>query len=330
MSDRTDLVERLTELVGPSLHVNDLGDGWPSLADFTIGDLTMPIALFVSRVGLSHRGRDDIERRFQNPANSRRMPITRDRLAVLVGVWEGDELIRPQAPILVLADAYRRADHVTRWSAFVSVGALEDADRAGWAEQINNRDELIRGVRPELFGLAVTALDVGVDPDPASLRSIQTAGLLESPSSRPAFDENEVRLRRTVSVLVRETRFRGEVLGNYHNRCAMCGLGLGLVQGAHIYPASAPGSTDSPSNGVALCANHHLAFDRHQVAVLPEGLRIVFRPDVEERAADDDSIARFLSSTFDSLRPSRGVPLDPQALRRRHQFYAEYYDWLPI
>ncbi|MCX7309927.1 MAG: HNH endonuclease, partial [Afipia sp.] len=59
-------------------------------------------------------------------------------------------------------------------------------------------------------------------------------------------------------------------LSAYRNRCAMCGMQLRLLDGAHILPVAEPDSTDETSNGIALCALHHRAFDKSLVTFDPD------------------------------------------------------------
>lgn len=47
----------------------------------------------------------------------------------------------------------------------------------------------------------------------------------------------------------------------------ICGVQLDLVQAAHIVPVSYEKGTDHTSNGMALCALHHYAYDRGLVFV---------------------------------------------------------------
>ncbi len=68
---------------------------------------------------------------------------------------------------------------------------------------------------------------------------------------------------------LREVDFRRRVLLAYCQRCAMCGVQLRLLDGAHILPVAHPDSTDGTDNGVALCASHHRAFDRAFVTFDP-------------------------------------------------------------
>jgi putative restriction endonuclease len=66
---------------------------------------------------------------------------------------------------------------------------------------------------------------------------------------------------------LRDSSFKDRVLTVYSHRCAMCGLQLELVEAAHIVPVSEPTSTDETSNGLALCAIHHRAYDKALVTV---------------------------------------------------------------
>jgi len=61
---------------------------------------------------------------------------------------------------------------------------------------------------------------------------------------------------------LRDASFKARVLTAYGNRCAFSGMQLKLVDAAHILPVSYDKSTDDTSNGIALSALYHRAFDR--------------------------------------------------------------------
>ncbi|MHA7218623.1 HNH endonuclease [Arthrobacter sp. MDT1-48-3] len=62
--------------------------------------------------------------------------------------------------------------------------------------------------------------------------------------------------------------FRRDVLQAYNNQCAVCGLGIaGLLDAAHIVPDRDDQGIASVINGLALCKNHHAAFDDGLLAV---------------------------------------------------------------
>ena len=327
MSARADLVERVADLVGVSAFtVEDPYEGWPALATVHLEDADIPIALYASPIGLSQRGRDNVERRFQNPGQNRPVTPVPGRQPVLLGVWEFDPIVSVRYPILVTADATRREGRATRWSVFVPLAKLDEAQELGWATHTNDAGELMRCMLPPLLPADVAADGDGVEPAEALVQTAATAaGLVDDPDGdAPAAD----RARRTATALVRDARFSRRVLSAYGNRCAMCGLGLSLVEGAHIYPASAPGSPDDPRNGLALCANHHRAFDRHLVAVEPGTGRILFHPDVLAEARTDPSARALVESTWSRLAPaSNGARPRPAMFRQRYAHYPGYYDW---
>lgn len=330
MSPRTDLVAELAEQVGPDLIIEDLANGWPSLATLRLDGADLALALFVSSIGRSHRDRDSIERRFQNSAGGTALRGVAGRESILVGLWNADDLIGIDRTVIAIADAGRRDDgRITRWSVFLMLSGLQEALSTGWASTVSDSGESILYLRPSLLPLAIMAVISGADVDePSVYRAI--VGIPLEYSDPEASGQDRVRLRRTVTSLVRDSRFRGAVLSAYARACAMCGLGLGLVQGAHIYPASAPESTDQTSNGLALCANHHLAFDRHLIGVLPDTFEIVLHPSIVQEGYSDNAVQAFVDSTYDVL----AVPVadfaapEPDAFLRRYGYFDRQYAWL--
>lgn len=306
------------------------GNGWPSLAEVKAAHFDRPISIFASKIGLSHRGRDNVERRFQNPANGTPLRVTPGRTPLLLGTWQDDPLIQNRNTVYALADARRREGRTTRWSVFVAVETLIEAEQTGWAAHTTDSGERIICFQPELIALAVETYVSQTDARELQVQqTLRSTGYFNSIETGAPSVDNKIRLRRTVSALVRDARFRGLVLRAYDWRCSMCNLGLSLVEGAHIYPASAPESNDDVHNGIALCANHHLAFDRYLLAVLPGSLEIVFHPDVLDRAFDDPAARRFIEQTNAFLKPT-SVDNAPSAemLHRRYDYYGDKYDWV--
>ena len=68
-------------------------------------------------------------------------------------------------------------------------------------------------------------------------------------------------------------RFRAAVLRAYGTRCAVCILKeAALLQAAHIVGDRAEGGDATVVNGIALCAIHHLAYDRNLLGIDPRGV----------------------------------------------------------
>jgi putative restriction endonuclease len=74
----------------------------------------------------------------------------------------------------------------------------------------------------------------------------------------------------------RDGAFRRTILEVYDYRCAACGVRVlldqtvSLVEAAHLIPFNLS-RNDKPTNGMALCPNHHWAMDRHLIAPVPDG-----------------------------------------------------------
>ncbi|MGF1452795.1 MAG: HNH endonuclease [Opitutales bacterium] len=82
-----------------------------------------------------------------------------------------------------------------------------------------------------------------------------------------------------VAFRARSSAFRKTVIDIYDYQCAACGLRIKLpdpaeprpvtfVDAAHLIPFREGGeaANDHPSNGLALCKNHHWAMDKHLIA----------------------------------------------------------------
>lgn len=323
MNDRTDLVLKLVDSLQGLLVLEQLGTGWPSLAQLEVDGKMVPVALFVSRMTAGHRGRDAVERRFQNPAGNTPLITPDGRAPLLVGI--SDEPFGAESGrVLAVGDAGLREGRSTRWSLFVKVSSLATAQKTGWSWYESDSHEILRLMHPSLLPLALTpVLDIA-SSDLAELlpeRHAESGSLEAAPAQR---------LRRKYSQLVRDSMFARRLYEAYGENCLLCGIGLGLVEGAHIYPASAPESSDRVENGLPLCSNHHTAFDRYLLAFDPQSLEVVFRPDIIVAAESDEAVAHFLKMTRPALadlppliRPSADL------LRRRYRFYRPSYDWLP-
>jgi putative restriction endonuclease len=76
----------------------------------------------------------------------------------------------------------------------------------------------------------------------------------------------------------RDAAFRRTILEVYDYRCAACGIrvllnhAMSLVEAAHLIPFG-ESRNDKPTNGMALCPNHHWAMDRHLIAPCPDSKR---------------------------------------------------------
>ncbi len=85
---------------------------------------------------------------------------------------------------------------------------------------------------------------------------------------------DDLRRYATREALVRlhQHQFRALVLRAYNGRCAVCALReADLLQAAHILEDRDPRGAAAVVNGIALCAIHHLAYDRNLMGIDARG-----------------------------------------------------------
>jgi putative restriction endonuclease len=118
----------------------------------------------------------------------------------------------------------------------------------------------------------VVLLEVGLPYE-----DLKGEGLVSTPDLRE-YALREVRLR------LHQQRFRREVLRAYRQRCTICSLREPeLVQAAHIVEDPEPEGVAAVVNGLALCAIHHLAYDRNLLGIDPDGVVHIARRLLDER-----------------------------------------------
>jgi len=132
----------------------------------------------------------------------------------------------------------------------------------------------------------------------------------------------------------RDGAFRRTILEIYDYRCAACGVrvlldqSVSLVEAAHLIPFNVS-RNDKPTNGMALCPNHHWAMDRHLIAPVPSsgskaGVWQVNERRLEKRIRDHQDLASIAGEPVifqgeDKFRPA------PESLRwREEHLFAEY------
>jgi putative restriction endonuclease len=149
-------------------------------------------------------------------------------------------------------------------SAQVSLQVLQNAVQAGIAFGRKSNDEITVGFRrDQLLNYVRNASRLHAEGAQVQDLLLRVAASEQIPQAELANQPPERRrVVETVERLVRDARFRDNVLGAYGHRCAVSGVQLNLLDAAHILPVGAPGSNDLVSNGLALGPSYHRAFDR--------------------------------------------------------------------
>jgi putative restriction endonuclease len=163
-------------------------------------------------------------------------------------------------------------------------GAIVYAYRAGSLTQSDNRAldaafalqvPLIyfKGIEPSQYAVVLPVFVT--DRDPSGRLVLLEPGLpVADLAGEGLVSSKPVRAMalREVKVRLDQHRFRREVLRAYRRRCTVCALKrVELVQAAHIVEFASDG-LEEVTNGLALCAIHHLAYDRNLLGIDPGGV----------------------------------------------------------
>jgi putative restriction endonuclease len=123
-----------------------------------------------------------------------------------------------------------------------------------------------------------------------------------------------------VRVRLHQRSFRERVLDAYRRQCAFCHLRHDeLLDAAHIIPDSEPLGEPTVTNGLALCALHHSAFDRQFIGLRPDCI-IEVRSDILEEH-DGPTLAHAIQGLHGQrILVPRSVTQrpDPDLLERRY------------
>ncbi|TQV83043.1 HNH endonuclease [Denitrobaculum tricleocarpae] len=190
--------------------------------------------------------------------------------------------------------------------------ALESAHINGLAHQFKGEEEVAFAVKSAYMGTYLRYMDElhACGSSDETLRLL--AEICENPEN---IDEAEIEAivpesRRYAVVstkkALRDANFKDRVLTAYSHACAMCGVQLRLLDAAHILPAAHPESTDETSNGVALCALHHRAYDRGLVTF--DAAYRVHRNGRMEQDLSTNNLDAGLADFRDKLLPIIAVP----------------------
>lgn len=106
--------------------------------------------------------------------------------------------------------------------------------------------------------------------------------------------------------MLRDRRFSQNVLEASAHKCAFCAVQLKLLDAAHILPVAHPDSHDLVSNGVALCALHHRAYDTALITF--DGTYAVRVNQSAVACLRNDGRAGGLAAFKSALRPSLLLP----------------------
>lgn len=320
-AQRTEHIEALARRLGPEiLVVDDLRDGWPALCRLRVGDEWVRIALHVGTIGSSLRGRDDRERRFQNPSQNKPMSDPPGYRPVLIGLAYDQ---RGEVIAVAGMDAERRLGRPTRFSMFIPADGLTHASQSGWYEHRSGSGELIRIAHPALLPVIV-ALEGVPTPVTGIGTAIASVGIRLSRSG----SEEESIARREALRVARRAVFEGEVRAAYDGQCALCEPSQDAT---HVLVLAGGQSAGVPELDEALpmCGHHYRAFRQHQLYVDPASRAVRIGPNALTAVPDEVGKRAIIQRTRRKL----GAPSDghhavgAEQLIRHYRQHEQEYAW---
>ena len=179
---RDALAEAIAAKSNGTLTLTEVNNGWPAIGYVTVDGTKIPVNAYVGAIGESHRKRDD-ERRFQNPGQGKRLSAPQGGIALLLGTVP--EAPDQKDPVVVAMDAYRRLGLLTRFSMFMPVSVLEDADKGKFVEHTTTSAE-------EIFAFKASRLE-------DYLAKVVDVGSMVQAGPREATDQDEAHLEGSIS-----------------------------------------------------------------------------------------------------------------------------------
>lgn len=189
---------------------------------------------------------------------------------LILGWWDNEEIFA--------GFDYRLHSGLLGGSPSFQIGlpALQSAIVNRFAAHAKGNGEIAIAFKPDFLGTYVEYLE-GLHDTGAAPQEVAVLNQIAATPAQPHAQEIQQQIAEPRRWAVTQTRralraldFGDRVLSAYRHRCAMCGIQLELLDGAHILPVAEPDSTDETANGIALCSLHHRAYDRSLVTFDPD------------------------------------------------------------
>jgi putative restriction endonuclease len=200
-----------------------------------------------------------------------------------------------------LRERFNQRDNVSVYSRF---SKQKEASIEKISSYRDNNNQSIISFSPEYLGLYLENLkSIHLLTDIELKNLVQQSDSLNNQNADGEFDTSEGVLTITHARQKRDPNFRRKVYDAYNNKCAMCGIGLELIEAAHIVPHSHELGTDEIDNGISLCAIHHTAYDRSLI-YFNDNLDILInesKMEYLEKVGLDSGIRKFEKLAFDKI-----------------------------
>ena len=229
---------------------------------------------------------------------------------IVLGYYADERVFTAWNPFL-MRERFNRKSTISLYSRFSS---QKLAAKYKIASYTDNNNQLIISFSPNYLGLYLENLNSIHLVSEAELKKlVEQSDFLNNSDSDGELDSSKGKLTITHARQKRDSSFSKKVYDAYNNKCAMCGIGLEIIDAAHIVPHSHVKGTDNIDNGISLCALHHRAYDRSLI-YFDEDLNILMNESKVkylEKVGLDTGLRKFEKMAFDKIQLPKNYSMRP-------------------
>jgi len=229
---------------------------------------------------------------------------------IVLGYFADEKVFTAWNPFL-MRERFNQKQTISLYSRF-SVQKLASKEKI--ASYRDSNDQSIISFSADYLGLYLENLKfIHLVSDLELKELADQSDSLNNSDDNGVLNTSEGELTITHARLRRDPNFAKKVYDAYNNKCAMCGIGLKLIEAAHIVPHSHEKGTDEIGNGIGLCALHHLAYDKSLI-YFDEELNILInenKMEYLEKVGLDSGIRKFEKLAFEKVQVPENHTLRP-------------------
>jgi putative restriction endonuclease len=229
---------------------------------------------------------------------------------IVLGYFADEKVFTAWNPYL-MRDRFNKKQTISLYSRF---SIQKQAVHSKIATYRDTNGQSVISFLPDYLGLYLENLsNIHLLDDNDLLELVSQSDSLNSQNLDGEVDFAEGHLTITHTRYKRDPRFKSIVYDAYNNKCAMCSIGLELIEAAHIVPHSHEKGTDEIGNGISLCALHHTAYDRSLIYFDTEFNILINTTKMEylEKVGLDSGFRKFQALAFDKIQLPTNHTLRP-------------------
>lgn len=219
---------------------------------------------------------------------------------IVLGYFADEKVFTAWNPFM-MRDRFNRKQSISLYSRF---SRMELAKKHKISTYVDHNKQTIISFSPEYLGLYFDNFESMHLLSEDELRNLASkSDALNNEGLDGEYDSSKGKIPINHSRSKRDPEFADKVYKAYNYKCAMCGIGLNLIEGAHIIPHSHELGTDEIDNGISLCSLHHTAYDKSLIYFDEEMNILINESKMEylEKVGLDPGFRKFEKLAFEKI-----------------------------